>query len=764
VALICSTFGDMGQRVDLEARDRERRNWTDRNTLLSFLVVVHCAVAVRQFRDRRPIAKSFFATVFMNRTSTLVVPFLVTVFVSAAILNADPEPPTAPKKDLSLPGETFRVKNSPAFVMLPAENLRRKPQPWIWYAPTLPGLPDSHEKWMHEQFIDAGIAVAGIDVGESYGGPRGNALFNDFYREMTERRGFAAKPVLLGRSRGGLMICSWAIEHPESVAGIAGIYPVFDLRTYPGLDKAAPAYGMTANEFREKSAQNNPIERLAPLAKARVPTFLIHGDADTVVPLRENSAEFVRRYEAAGVSQSVKLVVAADQGHNYWEGFFHSQELVDFAIEHARPGDLKSPLTRLEVNDGDSIVFFGDSITHQCLYTQYVEDYFYTRFPKMRLRMHNAGVSGDVAWEALERFDGDVAAYKPKYVMVLLGMNDGNHEPFNQAIFDTYRHDMTAIFRRIEKINATPIILTPTMFDARIRRIRRPAADTESTSLYNAVLAYYGAWLRERAVEQGFGFVDLWGPLNDATLEQRKTDPNFTLVPDSVHPGPAGHVVMAAAIVHDLGLPRQVSNLRITLDAKGQHQVEAAGGQLRDLRWHDNRLEFTWHAECLPWVLPEEAQTGVRLTDLGHRLSRESLEIHGLAPGKYALIIDGHDVGAFDSEQLELHVELQDNARTPQYHQALEIARLNERRNEGAVDALRDEWWKFQEYIDARREARAHPDSVQAADKLSEAKRQIGGMARRVAEDEVEAKRIEDKIYELNRPPARKYALVRKAP
>ena len=34
----------------------------------------------------------------------------------------------------------------------------------------------------------------------------------------------------------------------------------------------------------------------------------------------------------------MKLVVATDQGHNYWEGFFRCQELVDFSIEHARKG------------------------------------------------------------------------------------------------------------------------------------------------------------------------------------------------------------------------------------------------------------------------------------------------------------------------------------------------------------------------------------------------------------------------------------------
>lgn len=258
------------------------------------------------------------------------------IFIHSASAADDPKP--VAKKDLPLPGETFLVKDSQAFVMLPAENLRRKPQPWIWYAPTLPGLPDQHEKWMHERFVEVGIAVAGIDVGESFGNPAGRARFTEFHKEMTERRGFAARPVLLGRSRGGLMVLSWGVEHPEAVAGIAGIYPVFDFRTYPGLDKAAPAYGITGKELGERSAEHNPIERVAALAKARVPVFLIHGDVDAVVPLKENSAELLRRYELADAGASVKLVVAKDQGHNYWEGFFRCQELVDFAIEHARNG------------------------------------------------------------------------------------------------------------------------------------------------------------------------------------------------------------------------------------------------------------------------------------------------------------------------------------------------------------------------------------------------------------------------------------------
>jgi pimeloyl-ACP methyl ester carboxylesterase len=243
-----------------------------------------------------------------------------------------------PVKELILPGESFMVAGRPAFIFTPAGDQRRTPQPWIFYAPTLPPYPDSHEKWMHEQFVAAGVAVAGIDVGEAYGGTRGRQLFTDFYRELTERRGFASRPCLLGRSRGGLWVTSWAVENPDKVAGIAGIYPVFDLRNYPGLEKAAPAYDLTRGELERRLIEFNPIERIGVLAQRRVPALLIHGDEDRVVPIKVNSVEFAARYRAAGAGDLVKLIVAKGQGHNFWEGFFHSRELIDFAIDRARSG------------------------------------------------------------------------------------------------------------------------------------------------------------------------------------------------------------------------------------------------------------------------------------------------------------------------------------------------------------------------------------------------------------------------------------------
>lgn len=234
-------------------------------------------------------------------------------------------------------GETFSLKGRPAFLMNPDKPAGEAgSKPWIFYGPTLPAYPDRAENWMHQQFLNAGIAVAGVDVGESYGSPSAFPWFEALYQKMVAD-GFSTKPILLGRSRGGLWVSSWALAHPERVSGIAGIYPVYDYTTYPGLGKAAPAYSLNATELEARQDQLNPIRRAAELAKAKIPVFIIHGTDDKVVPLASNSAKLEEIYEASGAGDLIEVMKVEGQGHSFWPGFFNCQELVDFVIKKAIP-------------------------------------------------------------------------------------------------------------------------------------------------------------------------------------------------------------------------------------------------------------------------------------------------------------------------------------------------------------------------------------------------------------------------------------------
>lgn len=234
------------------------------------------------------------------------------------------------EKILPISGEIFDVDGHKAFLITPSKRLSTDSVPWVWYAPTLPGLPGAEERWMFQKFLDVGIAIAGIDIGESYGCPKGRAIFSVFYRELIHKQNFSKKPCLLARSRGGLMLYNWAVENPLSVSCIAGIYPVCNLQSYTDLKEACASYEMTEEQLLSK---HNPIDRLEPLAKANVPIFHINGDSDTVVPLETNSGELLKRYHQLGCMMTLRVVNG--QGHDMWPGWFQCRELIDFVIRHA---------------------------------------------------------------------------------------------------------------------------------------------------------------------------------------------------------------------------------------------------------------------------------------------------------------------------------------------------------------------------------------------------------------------------------------------
>ena len=300
---------------------------------------------------------------------------------------------------------------------------------------------------------------------------------------------------------------------------------------------------------------------------------------------------------------------------------------------------LLAPKPFLNLQDGETVVFLGDSITHQALYTQYLENFYYTRYPDRRIHFHNAGVSGDKAADALARFNDDVAAFEPDHVSVLLGMNDGQYEPFSKETLETYQAGMSEILARIGATGAEAIALSPTMFDHHQLALRKDDEtfrfrDRPFDPGYNSLLAYYASWLRQTAQAGKMPFVNLWGPLNDITFAMRSSQPDFTVVEDAIHPGAAGHFIMASTII-ERSTPDRRSVSNITIVPNGGEWIAGRKQEVRDLTvsGDGSEMSFLFLAPALPWVVPESAagydlkwgpsapaSLGYELTKAGHKL------------------------------------------------------------------------------------------------------------------------------------------------
>jgi len=212
-------------------------------------------------------------------------------------------------------------------------------------------------------------------------------------------------------------------------------------------------------------------------------------------------------------------------------------------------------------------------------------------------------------------------------------------------------------------------------------------------------------------------------------------------------------------MIDDLGLRSPLSNIRIQPVANGSLKAFPVGGKVENLKKTDTGIEFDWTAKGLPWVLPEEAQPGARLLHLGHKASKEGLEVHGLESGNYELVIDDVVVGSFTNVALSRHIELQENDRTPQYQQALNVAMLNKQKNEGPVKSLRDGWRLFQSWARHSRELGSQPNNKELEAVTAKERIQLQGLEENIQNAEAAAEEIENEIYKVNQPVTRHYTI-----
>jgi pimeloyl-ACP methyl ester carboxylesterase/lysophospholipase L1-like esterase len=209
--------------------------------------------------------------------------------------------------------------------------------PWIWRTEFF-----GHEPQGDIALLGKGFHVAYVDVQNMYGAPVAMKHMDQFYAQVTRTYGLSPKPVLEGFSRGGLFAFNWAALHPDQVAGLYVDAPVCDFKSWPGGKGVGPGspgdwqtllkvYGFT--EAQALAYHKNPVDNLAPLAKAHIPILAIVGAADEVVPVSENINLVEARYQALGGKIQV---IRKPGGKHHPHSLVDPAPIVDFAVLAAR--------------------------------------------------------------------------------------------------------------------------------------------------------------------------------------------------------------------------------------------------------------------------------------------------------------------------------------------------------------------------------------------------------------------------------------------
>jgi lysophospholipase L1-like esterase len=334
------------------------------------------------------------------------------------------------------------------------------------------------------------------------------------------------------------------------------------------------------------------------------------------------------------------------------------------------------------VHDGDTVVFYGDSITSARLYTVYTEAFVLTRFPQMHVNFVHSGWSGDRVSGGANgsidvRLDRDVFAYSPTVITIMLGMNDGEYRPFDAGIFEKftggYRHILDTIKAKAPQARVTVLESSP--YD-----------DFTRTPLfaegYNSVLLRYGSFVGQVGAAKGLTVADLNAPVTAFLKAANLVVPKAAvgLIPDRVHPSLGVHLVMAGALLRAWNSPSVVSAVEI--EAATGTIVSAENTAVDSLSQEDG-LSWTQTDKSLPMVVESYEETvalALRYSDFTEALNRETLKVTGLKAGSYRLQIDDEAVGTFDARKLAKGFNLA-LENTPMSRQARTVLDLTYRHN-----------------------------------------------------------------------------------
>jgi len=331
---------------------------------------------------------------------------------------------------------------------------------------------------------------------------------------------------------------------------------------------------------------------------------------------------------------------------------------------------------------GDRVVFYGDSITDQRLYTTFTETYVVTRFPKLDVNFVHSGwggdrVTGGGGGPVDLRLRRDVFAYKPTVMTIMLGMNDGSYRAFDNAIFDTYakgyQHIIDSVKEALPGIRIT--VIEPSPFDDVAQPPRFEGG-------YNAVLMRYSQFVKELAEREKLNVADLNSPIVAALEKAKATDAEQAkkIIPDRVHPGPGGHLLMAAELLKSWQAPALVSAVEI--DASTKNVVEAKKTKVSELK---TGAEISWMQldEALPMPVDLNdpiVALAVKSSDFIQAMDQQPLKVTGLSAANYTLKIDGDEIGSFTKEQLAEGINLA-TLPTPMAKQAAEVHKLTLQHN-----------------------------------------------------------------------------------
>jgi lysophospholipase L1-like esterase len=318
---------------------------------------------------------------------------------------------------------------------------------------------------------------------------------------------------------------------------------------------------------------------------------------------------------------------------------------------------IKAPTYRgLYLKNGDTVAICGDSITEQKMYSRILETYLTVCYPNLKLNVRQFGWSGETAQGFLRRMTNDCLRFKPTLATLCYGMNDFKYRPYDEPNAQWYKSNYTAVVRAFKSAGARVIVGSPGCVGKVASWVKGNAGTVED---HNLSLCAFRNIDINIAKQENVRFADVFWPMFVSSFYGKiQFGPGFELSgKDGVHPGWAGHLVMAYCFLKAMGVDGEIGTISVDLQHKKArasqgHQIQKFDGRTLTL----TSYRYPFCAEDRP-NKDDSIRAGMDLVTFNQEFNRFILKVNGVK-SELVKITWGNQSKVYSSAELTKGVNL----------------------------------------------------------------------------------------------------------
>ncbi|MCA9260477.1 MAG: SGNH/GDSL hydrolase family protein [Planctomycetales bacterium] len=309
---------------------------------------------------------------------------------------------------------------------------------------------------------------------------------------------------------------------------------------------------------------------------------------------------------------------------------------------------------------GDRLAICGDSITEQRRYSQIIETYLTACTPQLEITVRQYGWSGEKTDGFLRRMEQDCLRFKPDVATLFYGMNDSRYRPFDVTNGLWYADHYRQIVRNFKDSDVRVVLGGPGSAGKLASWVKSRVGSLDDHNLHLAALRDIAIELARR---EDVALADVFWPMYQAQVfgpEQHhatEENPYEVAGADGIHPGWAGHAVIAYAFLRAMGLDGRIGEFTLDWDSG---DCECSDGHT--VQSYDDGL-LTIVSERYPYCArgdlddDDSIASGISLVPFQEDLNQFRLTVANLPSGAYQ-VTWGETTRNYDANELAAGVNL----------------------------------------------------------------------------------------------------------